>query len=379
VSDPAPSHVELLHLSGFRNHRETHLEPGRAPIVLLTGANGAGKTNILEALSLLSVGRGLRNAPLSAMAAKDGEGGFAVAARVSTDPGLPPLLVRTGTLAARPERRRLSINGAAAPLAELGAWLSVLWVTPAMDRLFADTASARRRFLDRLALALTPGHARHAGRYEAAMRARNRLLAADVPPDPDWLAALEAEMAEHGAAVRTARAETVALLGQYLDGLAAGPFPQPRLALAGDAVAGLAARLAASRAADRAAGRATSGPHRDDLVVVHADKDMPAALASTGEQKALLLAIVLAHAGLVAERTGRVPLLLLDEAAAHLDAERRAALLERLLSLGGQSWLSGTDAGLFAATGGTMARYDIADGNAGTSAAAAGCGGHGTA
>ncbi len=372
-----PVHLLGLSLAGFRNHAATRLAPGTAPFVVLTGPNGAGKTNILEAVSLLSVGRGLRGATLAQMApsggtsgmaasggtsqmAAAGSGGFAVQAELAPDPGLPPVLLRSFTLADAPERRQLRVNGAAAPLSALSDWCSVLWLTPAMDRLFAAPASDRRRFLDRLVLALQPDHAGHATRYEAAMRARTRLLTADRPADPAWLDALEAQMAEHGSALAEARATTVGALGERLSGGAEGPFPQPSLALVQGGADDLASVLRAGRAADRAAGRATAGPHRADLLVTHAEKSMPAGQASTGEQKALLIAILLAHAALVATRAGRTPLLLLDEAAAHLDQGRRRALFDRLASLGGQARLTGTEAALF--EGLDAARYEVADG-----------------
>ncbi|TPE58830.1 DNA replication/repair protein RecF [Sandaracinobacter neustonicus] len=350
-----------LELRVFRNHGHSRLAPGAAPFVLLTGPNGAGKTNVLEALSLLAVGRGLRGSPLSQMAANGGaQAGFTVLAELLPDPGLPAIAIATATRADAPERRLLKINGANAPLSALSDWSSQLWLTPAMDRLFADTASARRRFLDRLVLALSPGHAGHATRYEAAMRARTRLLTADTPADPAWLAALEAQMAEHGAALAEARATAVSALGEALAAQADGPFPRPSLALTDADQSALPDRLRHARAADKAAGRATQGPHRQDLAVTHADKAMPAALASTGEQKALLISILLAHAELVAARTGRLPLLLLDEAVAHLDPGRRAALFARLAALGGQAWLTGTDPLLF--EGLEAARYTVSEG-----------------
>jgi len=359
---PVPARLLSLSLQDMRNHAAARLEPGDAAFVLLVGPNGAGKTNILEALSLLSVGRGLRGAALGEMARVGGPGGFLLQAGLGGEGGLPPVLLRTGASAAAPERRLLRINGAAAPLAALSDWLSLLWLTPAMDRLFQDGASARRRFLDRLVLALDPAHAGHATRYEAAMRARTRLLTADRPADPGWLSALEAQMAAHGTALCAARADTVASLGGRLEALPESEFPRPVLALEGDDRAeDLAAALRANRAADRAAGRALVGPHRTDLAVVHAEKAMPAARASTGEQKALLTAIILAHAELVAGRTGRTPILLLDEAAAHLDGDRRAALFQRLGALGGQAWLSGTDDASFAAAArnGRTAWFDV--------------------
>jgi DNA replication and repair protein RecF len=238
------------------------------------------------------------------------------------------------------------INGAPAAVNSLSEWLSVLWLTPAMDRLFADSAGARRRFLDRLVLALEPAHAHHSARYEAAMRARNKLLAEPEGADPAWLAALEAGMAEHGAAVAGARARTVAALDERLAGTPEANFAVAKLALEGGADGDLGAELRASRGRDAAAGRTTVGPHRQDLVVTHRAKAMPAAQSSTGEQKALLLGLVLSHAELVAARRGAPPILLLDEVAAHLDPRRRAALFARLEGRG-QVWMTATEAALF--------------------------------
>jgi DNA replication and repair protein RecF len=274
------------------------------------------------------------------MARNDGPGGFGVAARLDeTDIG-------TGTLATAPERRQVRINGASAAVNSLSEWLSILWLTPAMDRLFTDSAGARRRFLDRLVLALEPAHAHHAARYEAAMRARNKLLAEPDSADPAWLAALEAGMAEHGAAVASARARTVAALDERLAETPSADFATAKLALDGWADGDLAADLKASRGRDAAASRATVGPHRQDLAVSHRAKDVPASQSSTGEQKALLLGLVLAHAEMVAERRGAPPILLLDEVAAHLDPGRRAALFARLEGRG-QVWMTATESTLF--------------------------------
>lgn len=333
-----------LVLTDFRNHVDLTLTPG-AGFVVLTGENGAGKTNVLEAVSLLAPGRGLRRAMLSAMARNDGPGGFGVAATLTDDTALA-----TGALASAPERRAVRVNGATANAASLAERVTVLWLTPAMDRLFVEGAGDRRRFVDRLVLALFPGHAVHSARYEAAMRARNRLLADDAP-DGDWLSALEARMAEHGVAIDAARRDTVALLAEVLAAQAAGVFPRAALDLAGDVVPGdLASVLRRGRARDAAAGRTLAGPHRADLAVTHVDKAQPAALASTGEQKALLLGVMIAHAELVAERVGRAPVLLLDEVAAHLDPVRRAGLFARLQGRG-QVWMTGTEAALFADAG----------------------------
>ncbi|WP_309661426.1 DNA replication/repair protein RecF [Sphingomonas sp.] len=331
--------VTRLALTEFRSYATALIEPGPG-FVLLSGDNGAGKTNMLEAVSLLTPGRGLRGAALADMARKDGPGGFGVAARLGeTDIG-------TGTLATAPERRQVRINGAPTAVNSLSEWLSVLWLTPAMDRLFADSAGARRRFLDRLVLALEPGHAHHSARYEAAMRARNKLLAEPDSADPAWLAALEAGMAEHGAAVAQARTRTAAALDSQLANTSETDFATAKLALDGWADTDLAAGLKASRGRDAAAGRATVGPHRQDLCVTHRAKEMPASQSSTGEQKALLLGLVLAHAELVADRRGAAPILLLDEVTAHLDPGRRAALFDRLEGRG-QVWMTATEASLF--------------------------------
>lgn len=354
-----------LALTDFRNHASALIAPGPG-FVILTGENGAGKTNILEAISLLTPGRGLRGATLSEMARSNGPGGFAISARLDTDVDLG-----TGTLAAAPERRQVRINGADTSANKLSEWLSVLWLTPAMDRLFLESAGGRRRFLDRLVLAREPGHAQHSTRYEAATRARNKLLAGPDSVDPAWLAALEAGMAEHGAAIAEARARTVSALGERLAVQLQGPFARAEIALTGwtpatgDAQAALAAELRAGRERDAAAGRALAGPHRSDLAVTHIDKHMPAELCSTGEQKALLLGIILAHADLITEVRGQRPILLLDEVAAHLDPTRRAALFSRLQEAGGQNWMTGTEPGLFAdadrpATRLTMAVQGIA-------------------
>ncbi len=350
--------VARLALTDFRSYAETAITAGPGCIVI-TGDNGAGKTNILEALSLLGAGRGLRGAAASEAARTPGPGGWTIAATLAAPGG--DVDIGTGTQPQAPERRLVRINGAAATAAALGEWLALVWLTPAMDRLFADTPVARRRFLDRLVLALHPGHGRESLRYDAAMRARTRLLTEDARPDPQWLAALERAMAEHGAAVAAARADTAAALALRLTESPAGPFARPLLALGGEPPADLAAALAASRSADAAAGRALVGPHRTDLLVTHAAKAEPAARGSTGEQKALLIAITLAHAELVAARTGRPPLLLLDEIAAHLDARRRAALFERLAATGSQVWMTGTDPALFDGVG-MATRLHVADG-----------------
>jgi len=379
--------VSRLSLTDFRSYASASLEPAPG-FVLLYGENGAGKTNLLEAVSMLAPGRGLRGATLSAMGRLGGSGGWAVAAALSPLPhaggvgggpvesplsgeqSLPPTPSReregevrlgTGTLAASPERRQVRINGAPASVNSLSEWLSVLWLTPAMDRLFTGSAGERRRFLDRLVLALEPSHAHHASRYEAAMRARNKLLA-EARPDEAWLASLELAMAEHGAAGTEARSRTVAALAERLAGVRDDEFPRAEIALEGSQDGDLARTLKANRSRDAAAGRTTEGPHRTDLLVVHRAKRMPAASASTGEQKALLLGLVLAHAELVTERRGEPPILLLDEVAAHLDPKRRAALFSRLEGRG-QVWMTATEAALFEGIGGA-ARFHVTPGTA---------------
>jgi len=343
--------VVRLSLSQFRNYADAVVSPG-AGLVVLTGENGAGKTNILEAVSLLSPGRGLRGASLQEMARSGGPGGFAVAAR------LGEVELGTGTVAAAPERRQVRVN-AAASATSLGEWLSVLWLTPAMDRLFQESAGGRRRFLDRLVLALEPGHAVHSARYEAAMRARNKLLA-DERWDEAWLDSLEALMEEHGVAVSLGRIRTIKRLTEALWSEETGSFPRARLYLDNVTPDMLQTRLRASRKVHAAAGRATHGPNNEDLRVTFGDTDRPASQCSTGEQKALLLSIVLAQADLVADRAGRRPILLLDEVAAHLDARRRAALFGRLEAGGGQVWMTGTEAALF--EGAVGDRFEVSEG-----------------
>ena len=346
--------VSRLSLDDFRSYASLLIEPGPG-FVLLSGENGAGKTNLLEAVSLLTPGRGLRGVPLSQMARQGGSGSFAVAARLGdTDIG-------TGTLPSAPERRQVRINAAPTSVNSLGEWLSVLWLTPAMDRLFTGSAGDRRRFLDRLVLALEPSHAHHAARYEAAMRARNKLLTDEAPADPSWLAALEEALAEHGTAISGARRRAVAALGQRLARSPEDEFARAQISLEGWQAGDLSATLRANRARDAAAGRATEGPHRQDLIVAHQAKGMPAAQSSTGEQKALLLGLVLAHAELVAERRAEPPLLLLDEVAAHLEPKRRAALFARLEGRG-QVWMTATEAGLFEGIG-EASRFHVEPGS----------------
>ena len=341
--------LDRITLTRFRNHAASRLERS-GKLNLLFGDNGAGKTNILEAISLFAPGRGLRRATLGEMAALGGDGSFAVGAELDCGDGREPVRLGTGVVAERPGRRVVHVNGAESSAVALGEWLAVGWLTPAMDGLFADTAGARRRYMDRLALALEPGHARQASRYETALRERNRLLAAEAAPDGHWFDALEGQLAAAGAALAQGRAVLVERLSAALADLPDAPFARPALAYApggpleADA---LAAELARHRARDRAAQRTLTGPHRDELEVTLSGSAMPAASCSTGEQKAMLIAVTLAHAELAA--AGRPGILLLDEVAAHLDPLRREALFERLRGGGAQVWLTGTEPAPFAA------------------------------
>lgn len=353
------THVARLSLVDFRNYAGLALDfsPGA---VVLTGENGAGKTNLLEAISFLSPGRGLRRAVLEDVARNGAVGGFAVHARIEGAFG--EVEIGTGTIgdAAEGAGRKVRINGAPVRSAEeMLDWLRVMWLTPAMDSLFAGPAAERRRFIDRLVLAIDPLHGRRALDYEKAMRGRNRLLA-DNSRDEGWFEAIEAQMAETGTAIAAARVEIVRLLSAMIERLPGdGPFPHSDIALAGmleemvatmpavEVEAAFRQMLAQNRGRDRAAGRTLDGPHRSDFNVQHRPKAMPAALCSTGEQKALLIGLVLSHARLVAELSASAPILLLDEVAAHLDAGRRAALFVILEELGCQAFMTGTDPQLF--------------------------------
>ncbi len=356
---PCALSVTRIALTNFRSYARSELNVSAAPVVL-AGANGTGKTNLLEAVSLLSPGRGLRGAKLAnvqrkspAEASPDGAVPlWAVSATVSRlnstweiGTGLLPV-----SGAAQP-RRVLHLNGAAADSADVAELLPMLWLTPAMDRLFLEGASERRRFLDRLVFALDPAHARRVARYERATQERLRLLKNGVR-DRAWLDGLEETMAEAGVAVTAARLHVVEALNVELTARGAhGAFPCAHLALTetGTDAAQLQTALAASRQRDADAGRTSIGPHHADLEVRHTIKRADARDCSTGEQKALLISIVLANAWLQKKRHDDVaPLLLLDEIAAHLDVNRRAALFDEFLALGAQAWLTGTDTSLFA-------------------------------
>jgi DNA replication and repair protein RecF len=351
--------VTRVQLTNFRSYANVELAVSTRPVVL-AGLNGAGKTNILDAISLLAPGRGLRGAKLSEHIRRGpsapSEALWAVAATVSR--GAESYDVGTGLMLGG-ERRAVRLNGVAAQSsADLGEIVQMVWLTPAMDRLFSEGASGRRRFLDRLVLGFDPGHARRAARYETAMRERARLLKFG-PRDPLWLDGLEAEMAAAGSAIAASRAKTVARLNAMLSERGeAGAFPCAQLAVEGeidvllqefgaDTESKMRALFARARIPDAESGHTTFGPHRSDLAVRHTQKRADARECSTGEQKALLVSIVLADARELAEARGLAPLLLLDEIAAHLDARRRAALFEEIVALGVQAWMTGTDLALF--------------------------------
>lgn len=357
--------IERLSLTDFRNHASLTLQLDRRPVVL-AGPNGAGKTNVLEAVSLLSAGQGLRRVPFAELARRHGGGGWSVAGTLRTTAGA--FDIGTGQ-AAQPETERtgriVRVNGETqSGSGVLADHVEMVWLTPSMDGLFTGAASERRRFLDRLVLCFDAAHGPRSGQFERAMRQRNRLLS-DGVRDAAQFTGLEALMAETGAAIAAARVEALAALVAAIVARRErdpdSPFPWSTLALDGTLERALgsgqpaveveddyAATLAATRERDRAAGRTLDGPHRTDLLVGHGPKAMPADASSTGEQKSLLIGLVLAHASLIAEaHDGAAPILLLDEIAAHLDDRRRAALFGEILRLGSQAWMTGTDRAAF--------------------------------
>jgi DNA replication and repair protein RecF len=382
--------VERLTLTDFRNYAFAQLVAGPEPVVL-AGANGSGKTNLLEAVSLLGPGQGMRRSAYADLARAGGAGGWAVAGRVHTSLGtvdigtgmVPPA---AGALPSGRERqsRTVRIDGVTqSGTGVLADYVEMVWVTPAMDGLFTGSGTDRRRFLDRLILCFDPGYRTRAGHFERAMQQRNRLLG-EGSRDRVQLDGLEEIMAEAGIAIAAARAEAVAGLTAVIaarrEAKPHSPFPWAALAMEGrieDQLADAPAvdveedyrrTLRDMRERDRAAGRTLEGPHRSDLVVGHGPKGMPARVSSTGEQKALLLGLILAHAELVGRRRqGTAPLLLLDEVTAHLDAARRASLFDEILALGVQAWMTGTDMQAFSALE-ARARFFTVDGGTVTSA-----------
>lgn len=355
--------IRRLTLSNFRSYHAAQIQLDRAGPVVLTGANGAGKTNLIEAVSLLAPGRGLRRATMEELAFSEGDGAWAISAEIEGMLGLATLGTGIDPPAGEesiPTRKcridRESVGSATA----FADHLRVVWLTPAMDPLFNGPASERRRFLDRLVLAVDAQHSSRVAALERSLRSRNRLLE-DSPGDSHWLDAVEHETAEVAVAVAAGRAETAKRLSAALEASrdTAREFPQAQITLQGwmeqllpdhsaveieDRYRSL---LKDNRARDAAAGRTLDGPHLSDLVVSHASKNIAAADASTGEQKALLIRLVLAHASLIKQMTGFAPLLLLDEVIAHLDPSRRAALYDALSLLGAQAWMTGADPAAF--------------------------------
>lgn len=373
TSGLAPPRLALsrLTVTNFRCYTRARIDMDARPVVL-AGANGAGKTNLLEAISFLAPGRGLRRAQL-AEAARRGtlDGSWAVAATIQAPSGETNMSTgRLSDLDGR-DRRVMQIDGkevrSQTALAER-LWL--VWLTPQMDRLFLDGPSARRRFLDRLVYAFDPAHAGRVTAYEQAMRERLRLLASGG--DPAWLTALESQMAERGVAIAVARRLLVAELAGILHAPRSSSFPMVDLSVTGMVEEWLSANpalavedrirhaLAAARRGDADAGTTSIGPHRSDIRVRHSDKDIEAEYCSTGEQKALLLSLILAHTQLVAAHRGATPILLLDEVVAHLDEARRCALFDAICALEVQAWLTGTDIGLFAPLGNRVQRFAVA-------------------
>lgn len=369
--------VTRLMLTDFRCYGMLRMDADTRPVVL-TGLNGAGKTNILEALSFLTPGRGLRRAKLSEIARHEigAEAPWAVAATIRRDGEV--IQVGSGREQGS-ERRLVRIDGEPAKTqSALAGILSAVWLTPAMDRLFLESAGGRRRFLDRLVLGFDDSHGARATAYEHAMRERTKLLKAAAAGngrlDPAWLSLLEATMAEKGVALAAARRSVAARLDDACrQGI--GPFPAAGLTVSGsiegwldetgeaEAEDRFKALLAGARRRDQAAGAATEGPHRSDFKVRHRAKDMPAELCSTGEQKALLVSVVLAQGRVRAAEKGMAPMLLLDEVAAHLDEVRREALYDELCAMGAQSWMTGTDRSMFSALGDRAQFFRVHEGS----------------
>jgi DNA replication and repair protein RecF len=370
------SRIRRLSMTHFRSYRAASVST-RGDLVVLVGANGAGKTNCLEAISFLSPGRGLRRATLDDVADNQGDGSWAVSAEVEGALGLATL--GTGIDALSPNgastTRRCRIDREPVSSATaFGDHLRMVWLTPAMDGLFTGAASERRRFFDRLVLAVDSGHTGRVSAFERSLRSRNRLLE-ERNYDTHWLDAIERETAELAVAVAALRGETLTRLAATLRARGAvSAFPSAEIALDGwienalrdEPATAVEDRyrslLRESRARDAAAGRTLDGPHLTDLQVIYAPKRMPAKDASTGEQKALLIGLILAHATLVAEMTGITPLLLLDEVVAHLDPNRRAALFAELTALGAQVWMTGADPATFTGMAPTTEIFDVESG-----------------
>ena len=350
--------LTTLTLSHFRSHRAARLELDGRPVAII-GPNGAGKTNVLEAVSLLSPGRGFRRAAAEDIARKPENIGWKIRATLITPDGTHDV----ETWAERTDGRAVRIDGKPTSQTALGRLLRVLWLVPAMDRLWIEAAEGRRRFLDRMTLSFLPDHADAVLTYEKAMRDRNRLLK-DQITDPHWYGALEAQMATTAAIITANRQHTLASLAAAQQG-AATAFPQADLALTELDSAGqsndLAGAYAESRRRDMAAGRTLLGPHRVDMTAVFKSKAIPAEQCSTGEQKALLISLILANARALARDLGAAPILLLDEVAAHLDQSRRDALYDEICALGAQAMMTGTEVGLFDSLGARSQYFTVAE------------------
>ena len=348
--------LTTLILSHFRSHRSAHLSFDGRPVAI-TGPNGAGKTNILEAVSLLSPGRGFRRAAAEDLARKPESLGWKIRADLTAPDGKHEV----ETWAEGDLSRWVRIDGKAATQTALGRLLRVLWLVPAMDRLWIEAAEGRRRFLDRMTLSFVPTHADAVLIYEKAMRDRNRLLKEQVT-DPHWYSALEGQMATAGAEIAANRALALARLSAAQRG-AETAFPNAALALTHpeEDTPDLARALADSRRRDMAAGRTLLGPHRIDMTVVYEAKGIPADQCSTGEQKALLISLILANARALRQELGAAPILLLDEVAAHLDENRRRALYDEIVALEAQALMTGTEPALFDSLGARGQYFTVAD------------------
>ncbi len=348
--------ISLLNLSHFRSHRATRLVFDGRPVAIV-GPNGAGKTNILEAVSLLSPGRGMRRAGADELARRPGALGWKISAQVFGIGGAHEV----ETWAEGREARQTRIDGKAATQVALGRILRVIWLVPAMDRLWIEAAEGRRRFLDRMVLSFVPDHAEAVLSYEKAMRDRNRLLK-DQVSDPHWYTALEARMEETGRQITLNRQQALARIAEAQQG-AETAFPQSELSLTYPEAepADLVLALAEGRRRDMAAGRTLVGPHRVDLAAVYRAKGVAADQCSTGEQKALLISLILANARALAADLGHAPVLLLDEVAAHLDAGRRAALYDEICALGAQALMTGTEPALFDSLGNRGQAFSVAE------------------
>lgn len=348
--------ITTLTLSHFRSHRAARLELDGRPVAI-SGPNGAGKTNILEAVSLLSPGRGLRRAASDDLARKPDGIGWKIRAETTAP------FHEIETFAEGSDTRQTRIDGKAAPQVALARILRVLWLVPAMDRLWIEAAEGRRRFLDRMTMSFAPDHAEVVLTYEKAMRDRNRLLK-DMVTDAHWYTALEAQMAEAAAQITANRQHALSRLAAAQAG-AETAFPAADLSLIGpegdEMPDDLAPALAANRRRDMAAGRTLLGPHRADLAAIYTAKGAPADQCSTGEQKALLISLILANARALAQDLGAPPILLLDEVAAHLDQNRRAALYDEICAMGAQALMTGTEPGLFDSLGDRAQNVTVAD------------------